>query len=113
MNTIGINPVWGSPVAADTLGAAIITTAGAVVAQDWSSGAGMVHFNVHADSWCNFWSTSVNIPTTNSAGTTVSSGQNVLLKAGHEHVYQIPGVSTGYSLTAATSGVISIELWKK
>lgn len=113
MNTLGTNPVLGNPVFPDTLGVAVITTAGAVVAQDWPTSAQLVHFNVHADSWLNPWSTAVNIPTTNSSGTTVSSGQNVLLKAGHEHVFQIPGISTGYSVTAATSGVIGVSFWRK
>lgn len=113
MNTIGINPILHNPVFPETLGIAVITTAEAVVAQDWATGAQLVHFNVHADSWLNPWSTAVNIPTTNSSGTTVSSGQSFLLKPGHEHVFQIPGASTGYSLTAATSGVISIEFWRK
>lgn len=112
MNTFGTNPTR-HPAFPDTLGVAIISTAAAVVAQDWPTDAGMVHFNVHADSWLNAWSTSVAIPTTNSAGTTSSTGQNLLLKAGHEHIFQIPGVSTGYSVTAATSGVIGIAFWKK
>lgn len=109
MNTFGTNPTL-YPVAADTIGNAIISTAAAVVAQDWPDGAGMVHFNCMVDSWANFYSTGVAIPTTNSAGSTSGS---VLLKAGHAHFYQIPGVSTGYSLTAVTSSVINIEFWKK
>lgn len=114
MNTFGTNPLsGGNPVAPDTVGNAIISTAAAIVAQDWPTGGQLVHFNCTADSWVNLYSTGVTIPTTNSAGTTASSGLAVLLKAGHEHVYQVPGASTGYSITAATSGVVNIEFWRK
>jgi hypothetical protein len=59
----------------------------------------------------NPWSTGVHYPSTNSSGTTASSEINILQAQGHEHVYRIPGISTGYSITAATSGTISISFF--
>lgn len=95
----------------DTIGSAIITTAGAVVAQDWPTGAKAVSFDASMAFITNMVSTFATVPTTNSAGTTASSGQNVYQPAGHEHTYQIPSSSTGYSVTAPTSGVVTISFW--
>lgn len=105
---------------ASLVGAAIITTAAAVVAQSWpgassdglsTSSPRFVEFDSQQAFVANFWSTYVAYPTTNSSGTTSSSSLNILQSAGHTHVYRIPGISTGYSLTAATSGVISISFY--
>lgn len=112
MNTRGVNPL-DIAVIPDTVGAVVISSAGAVVAQDWPSGAQIVHFDLNINVWANLWSTAVSIPTTNSAGTTVSSGQNIAMRTGHDHVFQIPGESTGYSITSLTSGEIAIQFWRK
>ena len=105
---------------ASLVGAAIISTAGAVVAQDWPSGTTsglssnsprIVQFDSQVGFAFNISSTYAAIPTTNSSGTTASSGRNVYQAAGHQHTYRIPSSSTGYSLTAPTSGAITISFW--
>ncbi len=106
-----LNPTNLIPIPPDTVGIAVITTAAAIVAQDYPSNAQMVAFGSTMEFWANMLSTKANIPSTNSAGTTVSSGLNEYLSPGA--IYQIPGGSTGYSLTAPTSGVISMSFWKK
>ena len=114
MRAIGVNPT-GYPLAPDTVGTAIITTAAAPVALDYPSGAQMVRFSSTGPFYPNHGSTGVNIPSTNSGGTTASSGQNILQPGGNQAspIYQIPGGSTGFSLTAPASGVITAEFWRK
>ena len=99
------------PVPPDTIGVAIITTAGAVVAQDWPDGAHIVTFGATMSFYANLGTTAANIPSTNSSGTTASSGLNEYVPPGL--TYQIPGASTGYSLTSPTSGVITLSFWSK
>jgi hypothetical protein len=113
MRTYGaLNPTDLIPTPPDTVGAAIISSAGAVVAQDWpSTEAHLIAFGSTMDFWANMASTDVNIPTTNSNGTTLSSGLNEYLRPGT--IYQRIADSTGYSLTAPTSGVISLSFWRK
>ena len=104
------NPIDQIPLIPDTVGAGIISSAGAIVTGDWPTNAQLVFFNSALDFWANYRTTGVNIPTTNSNGTTASSGMNVL----NPGIRQISTAdSTGYSLTAASSGVISIEFWRK
>ena len=102
------------------VGSVIITTAGAVVAQDWpagttgSTGAKFVQFSSEQPIVLNAYSTGAAYPTTNSVGTTASSGANVLIAAsGYDQpfIFRIPITSTGYSVTARTSGVMSIGFW--
>lgn len=108
------------PFAPNLIGAAIITTAGAVVTADWpgASASGLastsprfVEFDAQQVIAINLSSTNAAIPTTNSAGTTASSGRNIVQAAGHQHIYRIPQTSTGYSVTAPTSGAVSILFW--
>jgi hypothetical protein len=54
-------------------------------------------------------STSVAIPTASSKGTTAA--RNEYVESGM--YYQIPGDSTGLSITAATSGVVSLSYWRR
>lgn len=110
-------------IPANLVGSAIISTAGAVVAQDWpgatssgisgSTAARVVTFDANVALAINMFSTGAVFPTTNSAGTTASSGLSFLQPAGHQHTYRIPSSSTGYSLTAATSGVATISFWEE
>lgn len=107
-----LHPTEQIPISPDTVGAAIITTALAVVAQDWPAGARFVSFDSTATFYANLASTGVNVPTTNSTGTTASSGLNEI-SAGHLVRQISTGLSTGYSLTAPTSGVITASFWKQ
>ncbi len=112
MRTYGaLNPINLIPNPPDTVGMAVIAAAAAVVAQDYPDNAHLVAFGSTMDFWANMESTGVNIPTTNQVGTTVSSGLNEYLRPGT--IYQILAGSTGYSLTAPTSGVISLSFWRK
>lgn len=107
------------------VGSAIITTAGAVVAQNWptgftgSTGAKVVQFSSEQAIVLNAYSTGAAYPTTNSVGTTGSTASNltanVLIAASgfdQPFIFRIPISSTGYSITARTSGVVSIGFWE-
>jgi hypothetical protein len=98
------------PMPPDTVGSVIVTTALAVVAQDWPSSAGYVLFSGTMDFYANFGSTGANVPSTNSTGVTLSSGLNEL-NPGLRSVST--GLSTGYSITAPTSGVVTASFWRK
>lgn len=114
MRQIGtLHPTDLTPVSPDTCGSVIITTAAAVVAQDYPTGAHIVRFSGTMNFYVNYSTTSVSIPSTNSSGTTASSGLNELMQAGWPEYRQVPGSSTGYSITAPTSGVITASFWKK
>lgn len=45
------------------------------------------------------------------SGTSQSSGLNSYIVGSRD--YQIPGTSTGFSLAAASSGIVSVEIWGK
>lgn len=106
-----LNPTHLIPMPPDTVGMAVISSAAAVVAQDWPTDAQLVAFGSTMGFWVNMVSTKANVPTTNQAGTTASSGLMEYVNAGT--IYQILGGSTGYSVVAATSGVISLSFWRK
>lgn len=97
------------------MGSVALTTS--AVAFDWptgttgSTGSRFVSFNANVAIGLNMYSTYAALPTTNSAGTTLSSGFNIIQPSGHQHVYRIPMVSTGYSLIGSAAGYASIEYW--
>lgn len=98
-------------VAPDTVGTVVISSANAVVAQDWPDNAQLVAFGSTMGFWLNAVSTEVNIPTTNQEGATGSSDLNEYVEHGFRQ--QITADATGYSITAPTSGVISLSFWRK
>lgn len=97
------------PVPPDTVGVAVISTAGAKVALDYPSGAQLVAFGAETNFWAHMASTAVTIPTTNQAGSTTALSE--YLRDGT--MYQIPNASTGLSLTCASSQVITLSYWRK
>lgn len=105
-----INPNADIPTPSDTFGSIIVSSAGAIVAQDWPAGAQRVAFSGEMNFWVNWLSTKANIPTTNSSGTTASSGANEL-NPGVRNIST--NLSTGYSVIAATSGLISAQFWRR
>lgn len=107
------NPLDNIPVPPDTVGVVVISTALAVVAQDWPDGASIVSFGTTNDQGFifNSGSTEAAFPSTNSSGSTLSSGQNRNIK--HGYTEQIPSSSTGYSITSPTSATITLSFWKK
>ena len=104
-----LHPTELIPVPPDTVGVANISTALAVAAFDFPSGADLVAFGSTANFWCDMQSTSVAIPTTTENGST--SVLSEYLRDGV--MYQIPGDSTGGSITAASSGIISLSYWSR
>lgn len=112
MRNIGprLRPIDTVLVAPDTVATAILTTAGAVVAQDWPDGATIMHINNSVRVYFNPVSTSATIPTTNSIGSTATANRNIQLGAGHQHYYYVND-STGYSIAGESSGVATIEFW--
>jgi len=112
MRSYGIrHPIDRAPVPPDTVGTVVISSAAAVVAQDWPDDAHIVTFGSTMGFFLNSESTSVNIPSTNQSGATGSSDINEYVD--HGLTRQILGDSTGYSITAPTSGVITLSFWSK
>lgn len=107
-----LHPTDLNPIPPDTVGSIIITTANAVVAQDWPTNAQIVTFSSTVPHYINWRSTSVTIPSTNQSGTTASSGLSEM-NAGTITRQISTGTSTGYSITGATSGVVTLSAWRK
>lgn len=102
-----LHPTDMTPVPPDTVGTVILSSAGAIVASDWPSTlANLVLLAGTVDFYANFGSTKAGIPSTNSSGTTLSSGCNEL----NPGLRQIGG-TTGYSITGPSSGVITLSFW--
>jgi len=95
------------PMPPDTVGRAVISSAGDVSALDKPSGARIVCFGSTMSFWLHMSATSVAIPTTDNGGSTSQLSEYVPSGL----CYQIPSGSTGLSITAATSGVISLAYW--
>lgn len=108
-----VNPNLDIPTPADTVGAAIVTTALAVVSGNWPANAQIGRFSSSNPFMLNMWSTGAAVPTTNSSGSTASTGRSVAVVPGQNGLFQVPGDSTGYSLTAGSSGHITTEFWSK
>lgn len=106
-------PIQNLELPADTVGVVIISTAGAVVAQDWPSGSKVAQFTAPVGFYLNVNTTSVAVPTTNQAGSTAPASGNVYVPPNLPKSFQIPGGSSGYSITGGSSGVVSAEFWSK
>lgn len=104
-----LNPTDLIPVPPDTVGVAEISSAGAVVAQGWPTNAHIVAFGSTQNFWADMGSTGVAIRAASSAGSTAIPSE--ILRDGT--FYQIPGTSTGYSLTAEAAGTITLSFWAK
>lgn len=112
MQGIGsLHPTEGVTVPADTVGSVIGSSVGAVVAQDWPSGAHMVSISGNVGAYFNAYSTAARIPSTNSVGSTAPADRNVWIEK--EAIFQRPGGSTGYSFAFPSSGVVTLEFFRK
>ncbi len=110
-NTGSLNPTDQTRLMPDAVASIIISTAGAVVAQDWPSAADIAEFNSQMLFVLNARSTGAALPSTNEPGTnTGSSVWNEICPQGHD-MRRLIGDSTGYSITAPTSGVVTISFW--
>lgn len=109
-----LNPTDQVPIRPDTVGTIIGTSAGAIVAFDWPSGVnvGLVTFAGNVPFYVNFASTFASTPSTNSSGTTLSSGLNELVPTAITRQIST-GESTGYSIAFPTSGLVSASFWQK
>ena len=113
MKPIGtLHPTDDVPVVPENIGIAVISSAAAVVAFDYPSGAHIIHFDAHATFYWHPTSTGVAIPTTSQAGST-SQNQVLRMNSGHETMFQITPGATGYSVTAETTGIIGISFWRR
>lgn len=111
MRTYGsINPNADIPNPSDTWGTIVISSAGAIVANDWPTGAQRVAFVGPINFWVNWASTKVNVPSTAQAGSTASSNMNEL-NPGVRNMST--ALSTGYSILGETSGVIQAQFWRR
>lgn len=104
--TQGNNFQAGPP---DTIGVAVLSSAGAVVAFDHPAAARYVRFGSTGVFYTDMRSTGVTIPTTTAVP---STGNRVVLHpAQDQNMHSIDPTSTGMSLTAPSSGVITLEYW--
>lgn len=69
------------------------------------AGQGVVFFNPA--------STGAVLPTTPATATTATSGHNIPITPGEGRMFQIPGVTTGFSLIAPTSVQACVEFWSR
>lgn len=107
-----LNPTDQVPIRPDTIGTIIGTTAGVSVAFDWPSGVGLVTFAGNVPFIVNFASANAAVPTTNSSGTTLSSGLNEFVPTAVTRQIST-GDSTGYSVAFPTSGFVTASFWQK
>lgn len=106
-----LHPTDQVPVNPDTIGTIIGTTAGAIVAFDYPAGAEIATWAGNVPFVLNGRSTGAQVPTTNSSGTTLSSGWNEFVPTAVTR--QITGDSTGYSVAFPTSGFVTVSFWGK
>lgn len=114
-----LHPTDGSPMMSDTVASVIGTTAGAIVAQDYyastlpTSRPTIMIITATVACWFNDNSTKSTSPSTNTAGTTLSSDRNILIPANTPIRRQIAGDSTGYSFAFPSSGIAVLEFFKR
>lgn len=96
---------------ADTVATVVLTTSGQ--AQDYPTGAHLLHLSASVGCYVNFSSTGALVPTASLSATTATSGLSVRHNSGHEHFYRIPAGSTGYSIVGDSAGVATLEFWSE
>jgi len=106
-----LHPTDQVPINPDTVGTLIGSSVGAIVTADYPSGAHIVTFAGTAGFWLNARSTAATVPTSNSSGTTSSSGLNEFVPTS---VTRQIGDSTGFSIAFPSSGLaVSASYWAK
>lgn len=120
MRGIGsLHPTEGITVPSDVVAIVIGTSAGAVIAQDYPSGgtatgSSRPHIMIISSQVPMFFrdgTTGAAIPATN--GTTPGSTAHGGAFISQSAMYQIPAGSTGYSVAFPTSGIATIEFFRK
>ena len=97
----------------DTVGTVVVSVAATGIAQDYPTGAQLMRIKPDMQSFFNPLSTSAVVPSTNEPGTTESTGRNIMLDTVRDHYYSIPSGSTGFSINAATTGLVHTEFWMR
>lgn len=112
------------PSTPDTVGAAVLA-AGTGEAYDYPSNTDLVRISVASTELTtlgasyqyaaafNPSSTAATWPTTDQAGTTASSGLNIIVTSAFPKIFQVPRNSTGFSLVSPIAGRVSMEYWKR
>lgn len=93
----------------DTIGAAVISSAFAVVAMDYPADARYVRFGSTSVFYTNMRTTGVTVPTSTLTPSTANG--TVLHPVQDQNMFSIDAGSTGLSITSPTSGVITLEFW--
>lgn len=121
MRSFGVwNPSHLIPVPSDTVGCAVLA-ANAGEAFDWPTGTNVVRLSGATTAGgayafvFNAGSTGATWPSSDSVGTTASSGWNAMVPTGGSVMYQISSTasSTGFSVVSPTSGIVTFEFWKR
>lgn len=121
MRQIGsLHPSEGIPLAADTFACAVLA-AGTHQAFDYpSTGCDIVRLSGATTAGAaygfvfNNSSTSASWPATSQNATTAGATQaNALVPPGEARLFQVPRGSTGFSLIGGSSGIVTIEFWKR
>ena len=101
-------------VPADTIGTAVITTAGFAVKGDWPTGRHTIRISSPVRAYYNPISSKASVPTTSLlVGSTASTSINIGICANQPESFYVPADSTGFAIAGETSGVITVEYWKQ
>lgn len=113
MQNFGSRNTLDYPRPADTVAAAVVATANTAVGADWPTGAQLFRYTPHALAYLNPYSTAVTVPASASSGTSATTGLNMAYSPNVDRIMQVPAGSTGFSYVSATTGIGSVEFWKK
>jgi hypothetical protein len=105
---------------ADTVATAVLA-ANTGQAFDWPSGANVMRLSGATTAGAaysfavNFHSTSATWPSTSMAATTATTSINHVIHGNDSQFYQLgsTATSTGFSLVSPTSGIVTVEFWKR
>lgn len=109
---------FGIPAIPDTV-LSLQLTAGSAQAFDYPTGTDFVRVSVGStgnlalSAIFNPASTGAALPTTAGGISTGSSGWQINVGQGDDRVYQRPRGSTGFSLIAGSSALVSVEFWTR
>jgi hypothetical protein len=118
MRPVGVlHPTDGIPVPADTVNTLLIANSSGQ-ALDWPTNTQIVRLSgwttagASLNFMVNMFSTQCAVPASgSSSATAASSGVNIPVNAVGS--FQVPGVSTGYSIASLSCGYIMAECWRK
>lgn len=119
MRHIGsLHPTEGAALPPDTVGAAVLA-AGTASTFDIPTGAGLMRLAGATTAGAafafalNYGTTGAQWPAASYQATTATSQLNQMVPAGGALMVQISTGSTAFSLISGSSGIVTIEFWKK